>query len=132
MNAINTEATENRRLIEAVIRVEAMGRDITEIKATTQQLATAISKMTLIEERQANDREAQTRIFGILEKHDGRINTLELAQPLQNQTTDWVNKAMWLVVGAVLSAVVAMVVFNRATDVHRPATPIAPTVVVVA
>lgn len=107
------DAAENRRLIEAVIKVEAMGADIAEIKASTAKMADAINKLALIEERQTNFNHSMDRAFTMLEKHDTRLMTLELAQPLQKQTSDWVGKFVSLVIGAVLTAVLALVVIGK-------------------
>jgi hypothetical protein len=117
---------QTQRVVEAVFRMEGAITDIAEIKVTMKELAVAVSRLAVVEERQSQDRAEIGRVFKRLDDHAGRIHTLEVAQPLQNQATNWVNKAIWLVVGAVVSAVVALVVINRATDVRAPVAMVAP------
>jgi hypothetical protein len=114
---MNTTPPGEQRLLEAVIRVERMGADIGEIKNSIKEMASAITRLAIFEERQAHDRLEIARVIRGLDVHDARIVTLELAQPLQRQTTDWVGKAVWLVLGAVIMAVLAVVVVSRGPDV---------------
>lgn len=102
------------RVIEALFKVEAMAGDMNEVKVAIREMAQAVSRLAVVEERQSQANAAIGRAFTELDKHDGRIRTLEEVQPLQKRTTEWVDKVMWLVVGAVVSAVISTVVINRA------------------
>lgn len=118
MNPEQRHTHTEQRNIEAVYRVERMSDDIVEIKSIIKEMALAIAKLALVEERQAQDRADLGRAFKNIDSHDGRIRTLENAQPLQQQATDWVGKGLWLVVGGVMSAVlsfflVAMPPYNK-------------------
>lgn len=108
-NLVNDMPMENRTL-EAVFRIESMADDITEIKGSMRDLATAVTKLALIEERQAHDRTDISRAFTNLDSHDTRIKTLEVAQPVQTLTSGWVQSALWIVIGGVMSAVLTMVI----------------------
>lgn len=112
---MNTE----QRILEAVVRMEGMGSDISDIKGTLKEMTVALNKLAIVEERQSQDRSALDRVFKGFAEHEVRIKKLELAQPLQQQTTDWVTKIIWLVVGAVVSAALSFVVVSRASA--RPA-----------
>jgi hypothetical protein len=105
--------TPEQRLMEAVVRMEGIGKDVVDIKLTMRDLALAFTKLAVFDERQAQDRGELTRVFKILEGHNARIDALELAQPLQKQSSDWVQKAIGIVVAAVISAVLATVVVSR-------------------
>jgi hypothetical protein len=115
--------SDQQRLLEAVIRVEAMSQDITEIKQSTQKMAEAITKLAVVEERQAHDRAEIGRVFKRLDTQDQRIQTLELAQPLQKQATDWVGKAVWAVLSAVLTAVLSLVLITAKPAAKTDAIP---------
>jgi butyrate kinase len=80
-------------------------------------MAKAITRLAVFEERQTHDRTEISRVIQEMSEHDRRIDQLELAQPLLRLTTDWVQKAVWLVVGAVIAAVLALVVMSRGPDV---------------
>jgi len=113
---MSTESQTEQRLLEAVIRVERMGTDIIDIKTSIKEMALAITRLAIFEERQITDRLELGRTARRLDSQDERITVLELAQPLQQQTTDWAAKIAWLVIGAVLSAVLAIVVISRNHD----------------
>lgn len=107
---------DDRRLIEAVIRVECIGSDIGEIKVSIKEMAGAITRLAIFEERQTHDRIELGRVTRSVEQHEGRLSTIELAQPLQKQTTDWAATLAKLVIGAVITAVLATVVVSRFPD----------------
>ena len=115
MSAPSTEQTEERRL-EAVFQGKVMSNDISEIKVSIREMALAIGKLAVFEERQMNDRQTIGGVIETLKDHGGRITHLELAQPLQKQAVDWVNKVVWVVIGVVVSALLASVVVSRAPD----------------
>lgn len=104
---------DEQRLASAVFRVESMSGDISDIKTAVRELAAAVSRLAIIEERQVHDRADVARIAVKVDGHSDRIATLELAQPLQHQATTWIGKGVWLVVGAVISAVLAMVLVSK-------------------
>ena len=108
----------DQRLIEAVIRVEGMGQDISEIKSSLSDMAKAITKLAIFEERQLTDRIELGRFARLLELYDQRIGHLEMVQPIQSLTSDWVQKAVWTVTGLALSAVMSLV-FLAKSDMQR-------------
>jgi hypothetical protein len=118
-----TEFAEQRRLIEAVIRVETMGTDITEIKATMGKVADALTRLAVMEERQQRGSSDLTRVFGRLDGHESRLNVLEQAQPLNKQTSEWVSKAIWAVVVAVLSAGSTLVAVSKLNETKLATVP---------
>lgn len=114
------EANFDQRVAEAVFRVEAMSKDIADIKNSMNKMVEAIAKMTLLEERQLTSSQAVERAFKAIENNtrqieavSARVTSLELAQPLQKQTSDWVNKVLYLVIGAVVSGMVSLVMITK-------------------
>lgn len=109
-------------------KIENLGQDIGEMKAGITQLAAAVTKLAVVEERQTHMILAQERAFKALERveqrqteHErscrvqekelrelfaqeskalaGRIEVLEKAEPMQAQTSKWVLAAMWGTLG---------------------------------
>lgn len=109
------------KLVEALTRVHSMAGDLVEIKTAMRDMAAAISRLAVMEERQIQDRDHITRLFKLTDSHNERITDLEKAEPLQKQTSEWVNKAMTVVMTAVLTALVGLVVIKTSA-------PAAPTV----
>lgn len=106
-------AANNQRLIEAVIRTEGLGKDIADIKVSMRDMASAITKLAVFEERQVNDRMEISRVSKAVEVHDLRLDRLEIAQPVNNLVSTWVQKAVWLVVAVTLSALLSTVISGR-------------------
>ena len=104
---------QTQRFWEAIAKIETVSSDITDIKDAVRELTRAVGKLSIIEERQLVANASLERAFKELERQSLRITTLELSQPLQQQATGWVNKAMWLVVGLVISAVSSGVLLSR-------------------
>lgn len=94
-------------LIEVIaVRLDNLHEDVSGMRDVLKELAVAVNKMAVIEERQGQAAQALERAFIALEKLETRTSTLEKAQPLQQQSADWVGKAVWsaVVVVAVLAA----------------------------
>lgn len=104
------------RLIEAIIRVEGLGKDITEIKTSMHEMSVAITKLAVFEERQVNDRAAISRVVDVQEIHGQRLDRLEIAQPILKLTSKWVQNVVWMVVSAVAAAVLTLVIIGRNSD----------------
>jgi hypothetical protein len=77
------------------IKLDMMAEDVSEMKATMKQLAAAINRLTLVEERVAHTGTAIERSFANMEKLQARVAVLEQAQVTSKQTNEWVGKAMW-------------------------------------
>lgn len=83
-------------------RFQALHDDVSEIKSAIRDLAAAITKLALIEDRQSNVATAQERLFAALTRLELRVIDLEKATPANDQTHAWVEKALLLTAGAVL------------------------------
>jgi len=91
---------------------------VAEMKDAMREMAAAINRLAVIEERQNQDRAAlerafnaiadvdkkhdhtTTRVMEIIEKIEARTRALEMAQPLQNKTAEWVEKALFAAAAA--------------------------------
>lgn len=94
-------------LAVAIAKIEAISGDMSEIKQSMKELANAVSRLAVVEERQTATNDAIGRAFKDIETISGRVKVLEQAQPLQKQSSDLVQTAVKYIVVAVLGAVIA-------------------------
>ena len=90
-----------------ITRLGILSDDVGELKETLRQIASAVTRLALVEERQMQTNEALSRAFKQIDKLDlkltgieQRLGTLERLQPLQQQTNGWVLTSVWIVAGA--------------------------------
>lgn len=109
------------QLLLAMDRISAIASDMAEVKSTMSRLADAVTKLAIVEERQATDRQALGRAFVDIEKLSARVGVLEQAQPIQKQSSDFVQKFL---AGAAMAAVGAIGGVTVASK--TPAIPVVP------
>ena len=85
-----------------ITRLGLLSEDVGELKETLRAIASAVTRLALVEERQMQTNEALSRAFKAIDKLDlkivaveQRIGSLERVQPQQQQTTAWVTTALW-------------------------------------
>lgn len=90
-----------------ITRLGLLSEDVGELKETLRQIASAVTRLALVEERQMQTNEAMSRAFKQIDKLDmkltgieQRLGTLERMQPLQQQTNGWVMTSVWIAAGA--------------------------------
>ena len=90
-----------------ITRLGILSDDIGELKEALRQIASAVTRLALVEERQMQTNEALSRAFKQIDKLDlkltgieQRLGTLERLQPLQQQTNGWVLTSVWIAAGA--------------------------------
>ena len=83
-------------------RLQSLHSDVTEIKGAMKELATAITKLAIIEERQSLAVAAQERVFKAMAEFETRVRTLELLAPGNTQTHIWVERAVLVTAGAAI------------------------------
>ena len=89
-------------------RVETLHEDMGEMKVVMRDVANALTKLALIDERQANMLEAQERIFNLIERLDTRVDHLEKEDGKQSVATGWVYAAVWSAAGLLAMYVAKM------------------------
>ena len=93
-----------------------------ELKAAVRELTKSVNRLAIIEERQAATSDSLGRAFKEIEKHDNRIKVLEQAQPMQQHSSDLVQKVLYHVVTIAITAVLtAGFVSTRAPAASPPA-----------
>ena len=90
-----------------ITRLGLLSDAVGELKETLRQIASAVTRLALVEERQMQTNEALSRAFKALDKLDiklvsveQRIGSLERMQPQQQQTSGWVMTSVWIAAGA--------------------------------
>lgn len=90
-----------------ITRLGLLSDDVGELKETLRQIATAVTRLALVEERQSQTNEALSRAFKQIDKLDlkltgieQRLVSLERVQPQQQQTSAWVTTMLWATAGA--------------------------------
>lgn len=91
----------------AIAKIDAMSTDMSELKSSFKELAMAVARLAIIEERQTVTNESINRAFKTLDALSTRVTTLELAQPIQKQSSDFVQKAVGYIVAIVLGAIIS-------------------------
>jgi hypothetical protein len=89
-------------------KVESLHEDMGEMKIVMRDVANALTKLALIDERQANMLEAQERIFNLIERLDNRVDNLEKEDGKQSLATGWVYAAVWGAAGLLAMYVAKM------------------------
>lgn len=83
-------------------KMEVLHQDVGEMKTVLRELTSAIAKLAVVEERQAQTAQAMERAFKAIEKVESRVSRLEETAPLTKQTNLWIDRLVVGVVTAVL------------------------------
>ena len=92
-------------------RLESLHQDVGEIKNAMNTLSAAITKLALVEERQAAANAALERAFSAIEKVEERLSKLEMADAHNKRTNKYVDSAIWAAAAASVVFVLAKVGF---------------------
>lgn len=92
------EQRDQRRYVDGIVtKIEG---DIEGIKDALKDLAASVNRLAVVEERLGNTNQALERAFKALEKIEARISVLEKAAERSQDTTRWVDKAIYAIVAA--------------------------------
>jgi chromosome segregation ATPase len=94
-------------LAVAIAKIDAITSDLADLKVSMRELATAVSRLAVIEDRQSTTNESIGRAFKDIQRLAARVASLEMAQPIQKQSSDAVQTAMKYIVAIVLGAVIS-------------------------
>lgn len=89
-------------------KVDSAIKAISEMSVTLQELTVAVTKLTLLEERQLTAAAALERAFKSIEKIDERIIKLEQYAPANKRVSVWLDRATWAGLG-----LLAMLLFKK-------------------
>jgi hypothetical protein len=83
-------------------QMKALQGDLFEVKTAIKDVAAALTKLALVEERQTQSAAALERAFSAIEKLDkkldavaARVLEIEKREPSQTRAAEWVDRAVW-------------------------------------
>jgi septal ring factor EnvC (AmiA/AmiB activator) len=71
-------------------RLDAVERDVSEIKQAIQSIAGSLQTLARLEERHQETREALNRSFAQLDDHEKRLRVMEHETPINKLVRNWV------------------------------------------
>lgn len=106
-------------------KVDNLVRQTEDTNETLRSLTRAVTQLAVIEERQTADRQAVDRAFSEINlvksqmssmdrTLDDRLKLLERKAPVNDLSNNLVGRVVWVVMAAVIGAIIALVVFRPA------------------
>ncbi len=80
-------------------KFDVMHEVVSDMKTSLKELTTAVTKLTLIEERQTHATAALERAFKAIESIDSRVDNLEQYVPANKKVSVWLDRATWAGMG---------------------------------
>ena len=113
---------QHHKVTEAVnaSKLDRIMDNVDDLKKAVGELTKSVNRLAILEERLATNADSLGRAFKEIEKHDKRINALELAQPIQKQSSDIVQKTAAIILAAVIGAAAGSALTPRKDPVHIP------------
>lgn len=88
-------------------KLEHLSEGVDRMESILAQMSEALNKLSIVEERQATTAETVRRLYDKLDTLEERLRTLEIAEPIQSQTSQWIINGVWGIVGAIGAYLVA-------------------------
>lgn len=89
---------DNKTIETIAMQMQVLHEDVKDMQSVLKELTTAITKLAIVEERQAQIAQSMERAFKAIEKVEGRLTTLEQQAPMNKQTNAWADR---LVIGII-------------------------------
>jgi len=109
LHSIAKEADDAVRIERMTHNIQRIREDQHAMRTAIERMSEAVTRLALVEERQAVASSAIDRLAQTLEKLDERLRHLEVAEPMQAKATEWVQAAVWA-----LAAAAAMFIAGKA------------------
>ena len=109
LHSIANESNDVVRIERITHHIQRIREDQHAMRAAIERMSEAVTRLALVEERQTAASSAIDRLAQALEKLDERLRKLEVSEPLQAKTSEWVQSALWA-----LATAAAMFVAGRA------------------
>jgi hypothetical protein len=87
------------------VKIDMLHSDVVDMKTALNELSKAITKLALVEERQAQTADAMERAFKAIGKVEDRLSALELTAPKTKETSAWVDRFILAAIVAVMGFV---------------------------
>ena len=88
-------------------KLEHLSEGVDRMESILAQMSESLNKLSIVEERQATTAETVRRLYDKLDTLEGRLRALEIAEPIQSQTSQWIINGVWGIVGAIGAHLVA-------------------------
>ncbi len=88
------------RIARLTHHIQRIREDQHAMRAAIERMSEAVTRLALVEERQAAASSAIDRMAQALEKLDERLRRLEVAEPMQAKAAEWVQSALWAAAAA--------------------------------
>ena len=100
LNSIAKEANEIVRIERISHHIQRIREDQHAMRAAIERMSEAVTRLALVEERQAAASTAIERLVQSIERLDERLRRLEVAEPMQTKAAEWVQSAVWAAAAA--------------------------------
>jgi len=97
-----TENQAEAQLTLMAHKFDTLNEDVSDMKTALKEVAHALTKLTLVEERQAQVSAAQKRMFEKLDSIESRVIALEKTEVHQTQVTNWITNGACALGGVIL------------------------------
>jgi hypothetical protein len=95
LHSITKESSDVVRIERITHHIQRIREDQHAMRAAIERMSEAVTRLALVEERQAAASTAIERLVQSLDKLDERVRHLEVAEPMQAKATEWVQAALW-------------------------------------
>lgn len=99
LRTVNQRRSTDLSFQVVIDRLTNLHDDVNDLKESTRdsmkEIASAITKLVLLEERQSNTNDNFTRVVIQLDNIQKRVEELEKQEPLQKLTSKYVMSAVW-------------------------------------
>lgn len=99
LRTVNQRRSTDLSFQVVIDRLTNLHDDVNDLKESTRdsmkEIASAITKLVLLEERQSNTNDNFTRVVMQLDNIQKRVEELEKQEPLQKLTSKYVMSAVW-------------------------------------
>ena len=109
LHSIAKESNEVVRIERLTHHIQRIRDDQHAMRAAIERMSEAVTRLALVEERQAAASTAIERLVQSLEKLDERLRRLEVADPMQTKAAEWVQSAVWAAAAAAVMFIAAKV-----------------------
>ena len=100
LHSIANESNDVVRFERLTYHIQHIREDQHAMRAAIERMSEAVTRLALVEERQAAASNAIERLVQSLEKLDERLRRLEVVEPMQAKATEWVQSAVWAAAAA--------------------------------
>lgn len=100
LHSVAREPSEVLRTERLTHHIQRIREDQHAMRAAIERMSEAVTRLALVEERQAAASTAIERLVKSLERLDERLRRLEVAEPMQAKAAEWVQSAVWAAAAA--------------------------------